>query len=121
MRIYLKQLIHAHRAWFAVGGGTCVVVAALAAATVASMQPLPASLQLQPRPGADPRLLDRNGIPLGGPLVAGWNVYDAVPLQTVPEFLQEAFLVSEDRRFYVHGGADWSARLHALWQNLVNL
>lgn len=93
----------------------------LAAATAAALQPLPASLRLMPEAGAAPRLLDRGGMPLGGPLVSGWNVYDAVPLEQVPEFLQQAFLLSEDQRFYVHGGADWSARSHALWQNLAGL
>jgi penicillin-binding protein 1C len=85
------------------------------------MQPFPDSLRMQPGEGAMPRLLDREGRPLGGPLVAGWNVYDAVPLQDVPEFLQEAFLLSEDQRFYIHGGPDWRARTHALWQNFTSL
>ena len=34
-----------------------------------------------------------------------------------PLFLQQAFIVSEDKRFYEHGGIDRLARFHALWQN----
>lgn len=89
-------------------------------ATWAAMKPFPATLRMEPAAGANPRLMDRNGMPLGGPLVSGWNVYDAVPLSSVPEFLQQAFVLSEDRRFYVHGGADWAARVHALWQNTTS-
>src|SRR5690242_12962292 len=105
----------------AAGGGLCAGALALAGATAAALQPFPASLRMQPATGAAPRLLDRNGMPLGGPLVSGWNVYDAVPLAYVPEFLQQAFLVSEDQRFFVHSGPDWQARLHAVWQNLTHL
>src|SRR6185312_11460991 len=102
-------------------GILCAGIAGLGLATAVSMQAFPASLHMQPGEGAMPRLLDREGRPLGGPLVAGWNVYDAVPLQDVPEFLQQAFLISEDQRFYVHGGPDWRARVHALWQNATSL
>jgi penicillin-binding protein 1C len=109
------------RLWLGAAAGLCVAAAGLAVATAASLQPLPANLSVEPTPGSAPRLLDRNGMPLGGPLVAGWNVYDAVPLSTVPEFLQQAFLLSEDQRFYVHDGPDWRARVHALWQNLTSL
>jgi penicillin-binding protein 1C len=47
-----------------------------------------------------------------------WNFYDIVPLHHMPMLLQNAFLVAEDQRFYRHGGVDWRARAHALWQNL---
>jgi penicillin-binding protein 1C len=120
MHRLLEKIIFSRRVWAACAG-VCFAGALLSVATVASMRPLPASLHLQPEAGANPRLLDRDGMPLGGPHVDGWNIYDVVPLHSVPEFLQQAFLISEDRRFYVHGGADWRARVHALWQNLSNL
>jgi len=41
-----------------------------------------------------------------------------MPLAAVPEFLTQAFIQSEDQRFYQHHGVDWSARWAALWQNL---
>ncbi len=117
----LMALSRPRRWLLASASGVVALGIGLAAATAASMQPFPASLHMQPGVGAMPRLLDREGRPLGGPLVAGWNVYDAVPLQGVPEFLQQAFLLSEDQRFYVHGGPDWRARIHALWQNFTSL
>jgi penicillin-binding protein 1C len=117
----LSRLSRRARWLSATAAGLCAAVAGLAFATAAALQPFPDTLRMQPAAGHQPRLLDRDGMPLGGPLVAGWNIYDAVPLQSVPEFLQQAFLVSEDQRFYVHGGPDWSARLHALWQNLTHL
>src|SRR5579871_1553688 len=102
-------------------GAVLTGLTALSAATALSLQPFPASLDFAPVAGAAPRLLDRDGMPLGGPLVSGWNVYDAVPLAAMPEFLQQAFLLSEDQRFYAHGGPDWQARVHALWQNAAHL
>jgi len=117
----LKGLSRRWRLLLASAGGVCALGLGLVAATAASMQPFPASLHMQTGRGELPRLLDRDGRPLGGPLVAGWNIYDAVPLQSVPEFLQQAFLISEDQRFYVHGGPDWRARVHALWQNLTSM
>lgn len=122
MRARLKPLITTRRwRWaLAVLGGLGALGLGLTLATALAMQPFPASLKLGPAPGAAPRLLDRDGMPLGGPLVSGWNVYDAVPLASVPEFLQQAFLLSEDQRFYVHQGPDWQARVHALWQNLTS-
>lgn len=115
----LPALLRRRRTWLALAGGLVSAAAGLALATALALQPLPMSLRMQA--GADPRLLDRDGMPLGGPLVSGWNVYDAVPLASVPEFLQQAFVLSEDRRFYVNQGADWQARFHALWQNVANL
>ena len=40
------------------------------------------------------------------------------PLHDIPQFLQQAFVVSEDQRFYHHKGVDWWARLHAIFQNI---
>ncbi len=110
------------RRFLVLAAGTVLTgLTALSAATALSLQPFPASLDFAPAAGAAPRLLDRDGMPLGGPLVSGWDVYDAVPLAAMPEFLQQAFLLSEDQRFYAHGGPDWQARVHALWQNAAHL
>jgi 1A family penicillin-binding protein len=41
-----------------------------------------------------------------------------VPLKAVPEFVQQAFIATEDRRFYQHGGLDWRGFFRALVTNL---
>ena len=41
-----------------------------------------------------------------------------VPLSAVPEFVQQAFIATEDRRFYQHGGLDWRGFFRALATNL---
>ena len=41
-----------------------------------------------------------------------------VPLKSVPEFVQQAFIATEDRRFYQHGGLDWRGFFRALATNL---
>jgi 1A family penicillin-binding protein len=41
-----------------------------------------------------------------------------VPLSSVPEFVQQAFIATEDRRFYQHGGLDWRGFFRALATNL---
>jgi 1A family penicillin-binding protein len=41
-----------------------------------------------------------------------------VPLKMVPEFVQQAFIATEDRRFYQHGGLDWRGFFRALATNL---
>lgn len=62
-------------------------------------------------------LLDREGHPLAEDRNA-WNIQDQVPLYEIPQDLQNAVLTAEDRRFYRHGGVDWLARFHALWQDV---
>ncbi len=64
------------------------------------------------------RVLDRNYIPLNITYQNQWNTHDYVPLYEIPEFLQQAFIISEDKRFYSHSGVDWLARFNAVWQNL---
>lgn len=41
-----------------------------------------------------------------------------VPLSTVPEFVQQAFIATEDRRFYQHGAIDWRGFFRAFVTNL---
>jgi penicillin-binding protein 1C len=45
---------------------------------------------------------------------------DWVALQDVSPALREAILVSEDKRFYEHGGVDWRGAAAAAWANLWN-
>ena len=41
-----------------------------------------------------------------------------VPLSSVPEFVQQAFVATEDRRFYQHDGLDWRGFFRALVTNI---
>jgi len=82
------------------------------------MKPLPRSLSNVTGVVKKPRLLDRHGIPLTTTYTSTWNIHDQKALYEIPTFLKQAFLFSEDRRFYDHGGVDWLARLHALVQNI---
>ncbi|MGB9154097.1 MAG: transglycosylase domain-containing protein, partial [Alphaproteobacteria bacterium] len=47
-----------------------------------------------------------------------WNSFDYIPLHAMPDFLLQAFVLSEDRHFYEHHGIDWQALGGAFWQNL---
>lgn len=88
-------------------------------ATAISLRPLPAQLA----PGMDDvrrvQVRDRRGIPLSVTYENDWNLYEIVPHDTIPLLLRQAFVMAEDQRFYAHHGPDWSARLHAVWQNLM--
>ncbi|MGI9304433.1 MAG: transglycosylase domain-containing protein [Gammaproteobacteria bacterium] len=91
----------------------------LAAKTWSDLRPLPATLL-----SADvrkPQILDRNGTPLNITYQNRWNVHDYIELHEMPQFLQQAFVVAEDKRFFEHGGVDWLARWHAAWQNMKAL
>lgn len=82
------------------------------------LRPFPHSLSPADSEVRKPHMLDRYGIPLTVSYQNRWSSSFA-PLHEVPALLQQAFIQSEDRRFYDHRGADWEARLHALWQNVV--
>ena len=64
------------------------------------------------------QVLDRYGKPVTVSYQGAWNSHDNRALHEIPVFLQQAFLQSEDKRFYEHGGVDWPARLSAVWQNI---
>ena len=81
------------------------------------LRPFPTSLRPRSLEFRRPQFFDRNGLPLSVTYDNPWNVNDWLPLHEIPTLLQEAFLVSEDRRFYRHHGGDWLARAHALAQN----
>jgi penicillin-binding protein 1C len=86
--------------------------------TDADLLPIPDSLTLEASAVRKVQMLDRNNIPLTITYQNRWNIHDYLPLHEIPIFLQQAFIVSEDKRFYKHSGVDWIARWHALWQNL---
>jgi len=59
-------------------------------------------------------IVDRRGDRLVDTYENRWNEFDQVAFSTVPEFLINSFLTSEDRKFYSHAGVDWQGRLSAL-------
>ncbi|ETW95517.1 MAG: hypothetical protein ETSY1_30310 [Candidatus Entotheonella factor] len=83
-----------------------------------NLRPLPPTLALTHADARKPQVLDRHGTPLSITFQNTWNLHHIVPLHDIPTLLQHAFLLAEDQRFYQHGGVDWRARAHALWQNL---
>ncbi|MBN1904414.1 MAG: transglycosylase domain-containing protein [Deltaproteobacteria bacterium] len=64
------------------------------------------------------RVLDRNHEPLTVTYQNEWNTHDYVPLYEIPEFIQQIFIIAEDKRFFHHSGIDRLARFNAAWQNL---
>jgi penicillin-binding protein 1A len=64
------------------------------------------------------RVLDRNGRLIGRlTLVKRVNV----PLARVPSHVRQAFIATEDRRFYEHRGIDWRGFARAVWRNTTAL
>jgi penicillin-binding protein 1C len=89
----------------------------LAVTTRLSLQPLPEALTPQVA-DARLRILDRNGRPLNVSYQDGWNLYEQQPLERIPVFMREVFVLSEDRRYWTHAGVDWRGRVAAVVQNL---
>ncbi|MGF7189836.1 penicillin-binding protein 1C [Robbsia andropogonis] len=70
---------------------------------------------------ADWTLLARDGTPLQRTRVDFTaRRGDWVALSDVSPALLQAIVVSEDRRFYAHGGVDWRGAVGAAWANLWN-
>jgi len=67
------------------------------------------------QPDQGGKILDRYNRPMGRlELVRRVNIQ----LKDVPSFVQQAFVATEDRRFYQHGGLDWRGFFRALATNL---
>lgn len=96
----------------------CIVCAVFALATVQATQDVAPDFAQVMRNANTTRLTDRFGQPLAVTYQTAWNLNDQVPLHQIPPLLQQAFVLSEDKRFYTHTGVDWHARGSALWQNI---
>ncbi|WP_020407270.1 transglycosylase domain-containing protein [Hahella ganghwensis] len=92
---------------------------ALIVGTYLSTQPIPENLYSPATETTKNTYMDRYGQRLNITYENDWNEHDLIRLHDIPEFLQNAFIQSEDKRFYSHGGVDWLARLNAAWQNLM--
>jgi penicillin-binding protein 1C len=82
------------------------------------LQPFSHDLMLRDSEVKKVQILDRAANPLTVTYQNDWNLHDNIPLHQIPETLQHIIVLSEDQRFYEHSGADWSARWHALFQNI---
>ncbi len=103
-----------------VGAAASVAVAAavvLGVATWRSSMPLPRSLR-PPAAAVAPQFLAADGTPLSYSYRGALNANATLALWQVPPLLRDAFVDSEDKRYWRHGGADWIARFDALWANL---
>lgn len=76
--------------------------------------PTPREIQ-QFKPDEGGKILDRKSVLMGRlETVRRLNI----SIKQVPVFVQQAFIATEDRRFYKHNGLDWRAVLRALSANL---
>jgi penicillin-binding protein 1C len=117
----------------AIGVSLLVVASSLAGlvlATRVELRPIPSALVFSTTPGEGIAIAavegewrglevrDRNGEPLTATYTEGWNLHEHAALHEIPPFLSAAFVAAEDKRFFEHGGPDWSARFSAVWTNL---
>ena len=95
-----------------------VLILGVICKTYIDLKPVKASLQSIVRQTQNIEITDRNGVPLGISYQNQWNSNDYLPLHAMPDFLLQAFVLSEDKRFYSHDGVDWRALANAVWQNV---
>lgn len=106
---------------FAIVGLGVLVSACLMVRTGESLLPIPDRLTPGVHDLKKVQVLDRNGTPLSVTYQNRLNFHDFSPLHAMPPLLVDAFLESEDRRFFRHNGVDWVARIHAAVQNALAL
>lgn len=87
--------------------------------TFLSIQELPVSLVKHITLTKKNVYFDRYGKHLNVTYENDWNMHDVVKVHDVPEFLVNAIVLSEDKRFFSHNGMDWLARLNAIKQNVI--
>lgn len=99
-------------------GTACTYLIGMAAlsafAYVSADLPDPSRLWEQTRPPSI-QIVDRQGRDLA---VRGAHALDPVPIGTLPAHVRQAFLATEDRRFYAHSGVDPYGLTRAMVANL---
>lgn len=95
------------------GGAVFILASALC------LRPVSKSFDKITSESQDVRITDRTGDPLDMSYNKRWNQHDILHLYDVPPLLTSAFIFSEDRRFYDHGGVNWKARIAAAYQNIT--
>jgi len=107
MRLWLKRA----------GYGAAAALAGFVMATAVAVAPVKSSLHALRSDAQTLQVTARDGRPLTISYQNRWNVYDNLPIYAIPDFIQQAFVVSEDKRFFDHSGVDWQARGSALLQD----
>lgn len=95
-----------------------LALATFSLATWLQVAPVTHSLRQITRQADRAAVTDRAGTPLAVSYQNRWNSYSYLSLHEMPDFLLNAFVESEDKRFYTHHGVDWQALAAATWQNL---
>ena len=87
----------------------------LAVATWRALMPLPASLGISDSHASATHFVAADGAPLNLSFKGSLNRAAVLPASRIPPLVREAFVASEDHRYWRHGGVDWRARFAALW------
>ncbi len=95
------------------------LLSVVAIKTRLDLLPVPDSLSPELGEVRKARMLDRNRVPLTVTYGNRWNIHDTSEFHEFPRLLRDAFLHAEDKRFFSHSGLDWTARMHALYQNIA--
>jgi penicillin-binding protein 1C len=104
--------------WLRIAGILLLALFIITYYTIADLRPTPQSLRAVLADVEHKQIVDRWGEPLNITYQNKWNVHDLVEIHDMPEFLKQAFIISEDQRFYEHSGVDWLARLAAIITNV---
>jgi penicillin-binding protein 1A len=98
------------------GLGLTFVLVLIAWVSTCGFYGCPSTAQIQAfRPSEGSRVLDRSGTLIGRlTYVRRINL----GVNSVPRSVRAAFVATEDRRFYYHGGVDWRSAGRALARNL---
>ena len=107
MRLRWKQAVYC----------VAAAMAVFVIATAVAVAPVKSSLHALRSDAQTLQVTARDGRPLTISYQNRWNVYDNLPIYAIPTFIQQAFVVSEDKRFFDHSGVDWQARGSALLQD----
>jgi penicillin-binding protein 1C len=114
----IKSAFTRHRKVAFLAASLLALLAAIGIKTAIDLRPLPESLIPDRKEIRKVQVRDRHGIPLSVTYQNNWNYNDYLPLHEIPQLVQTAFVIAEDRRFYRHRGADWLGRFNAVRQNL---
>lgn len=102
------------RRWVRTSG--LLTISGFILATAISYQPIARDFERVTQATGKASFYDRYGERLSYSFKERWNNDDRIALHHFPPLLKTAFLFSEDKRFYQHGGVDWLARAAAFRQ-----